>query len=115
MKKQFVLGGVAAALITAMSAGSAFALSNSDLVGERADNAAPTRTIRIDNNARYINVAYGEVVKFEKDGKSFEWQFDGLEDHMKLSQIAPGDVASDAEIYVDQSANPMRAYSGGDN
>ncbi len=114
MKKQFALGGVAAALITAMSAGSAFALSNSDLVGERADNSVATRTIRLDNNARYINVSYGEVVKFEKNGKSFEWDFDGLQDHMKLSQIAPSDVSGDAEIYVDQSSNPIRAATTGD-
>ena len=115
MKKQIVLGAATATLIAAMSAGSAFALSASDLVGEQASNATPERTIRLDNGARYINVNYGEIVRIEQGGKTFAWDFDGKAANFKLSQIAPQSfAAADVTVYVNQAEDPIVGQASGE-
>ena len=115
MKKQIIYGATTAAFIAAMSVGSAFAFSNTDLVGEKVEGMPASRTIRLDDQLRYINVNYGDVVLFEQGGNRFEWDFDGIADAVKLSQIAPQGVSvANLTIYVNQVDNPIMGQPTGE-
>jgi len=99
-----VLAAFAGSLVAAPS----FALNKADLAGSPASPEAATRTVQVDAGIRSINVRYGETVNFVvRDGggmKTFAWRFDGTQNRLTLSDIAP-DVASPVTIYVDQSNN----------
>ena len=117
MKKQLVMGAAAAALVAAISAGSAFALTAADMIGEAGNAVEPVRVIQLSDQARYVNVDAGEIVRIEGNGKAFTWQFNGLANQVKLSEIAPQDFGTaDITVYVDQSTNALFQSDGdGDN
>lgn len=76
-------------------------------LGHAVPAAAASRTILIGADTRYINVAQGETVTFERYGKQFTWQFDTLrEGRIVFGAIAPEDMAqSQLAIYV--GADPV--------
>lgn len=101
---------VLAAFAGSLASAPSFALTKGDLTGSPASPAAATRTVQVDAGSRSINVSYGETVNFVVRGgsgeKMFAWRFDGTQNQLSLSDIAP-DVASPVKIYVDQSQNPL--------
>jgi hypothetical protein len=93
-----------------LAAAPSFAITQADLSGSPAQPMAATRTVHLDNGQRWINVGYGETVRFvvpqAGEEKTFTWRFDGLKQQLQLSEIAPS-VAAPVTIYVDQSKNPL--------
>ncbi|MGK5047883.1 CzcE family metal-binding protein [Janthinobacterium sp. GB4P2] len=78
--------------------------------GSTAPAPAATRTITISSATKYVNVAQGDVVKFDVDGKTFTWQFDTLRAtaSFDFSAIAPSDVNTHGvRVYV--TPNPTYA------
>ncbi len=106
---------VLAAFAGSLAAAPSFAIDKADFSGSPAQSAAAARTVNVDAGIRWINVSYGETVRFvvpEAGGqKTFAWRFDGLAPQVKLSDIAPV-AGSPVTIYVDQSTNPLSARSG---
>jgi hypothetical protein len=81
--------------------------------GMVAAQGVPARTINIDSSTRWVNVADGETVRFDVDGKSFNWTFGTRyrgEAVVDLATIAPPDVhVPDVRAYV---AADARYYQG---
>jgi hypothetical protein len=61
------------------------------LVGEPAPQSAPTRTIRITPDTRWVNVTGGEVIRFVVGDQAFTVSFDVplIDGDFDLAQIAP--------------------------
>jgi hypothetical protein len=83
----------AAAGIVALGAATSLA-ANADtrarFIGETAPVAAASRTIVIDGNTRWVNVAHGETVKFVVNGSAFAVNFNGgFGDVANLQPFAP--------------------------
>ena len=110
MKRTIRNIAVFAAFAGSLAAAPSFALTKADLSGTPASPAAATRTVQVDPGIRWINVSYGETVNFVvRDAgreKTFAWHFDGTQNQLALSDIAPVG-ASPVTIYVDQSTNPL--------
>jgi hypothetical protein len=89
----------------------AIAGSNSERsgFGAYAPQGTATRTIEVSPNTKWANVHDGETVRFNVNGKSFEWTFNlarQSEDVMSLSKIVPDGVsAGNTVVYV--AANPL--------
>ncbi len=72
-------------------------------------------TVYEGNGPQSMNVNWGETVLFtvRQRGlpeRTVKWRFDGLDSAMSYADIDPyAPFASNVKIYVDQSANPMRA------
>jgi hypothetical protein len=83
-----------------------------DILGAAVPPDAASRTITIGPQTRYVNVAYGDTVRFVVDGHAFGYKFDGawevtsfdlrqvapagLLDHRVEAYIAPDDLNDDA-------------------
>jgi hypothetical protein len=113
----------AGVLAAAIAAAPSYAFTQGDEYGMKApDEATPDRVITVDSGTRWVNVNYGETVKFIVRGASgeqqFAWHFDGLDDHISLSAIDPDvNLGRDIKIYVDESMNPLHlnvANDGGE-
>jgi hypothetical protein len=114
MKSLFRIIHAAGGLTAALIAGSSFALSPSDLRGEPARDMVVERTINVTGDSRWVNVKYGEVVRIQRDGQAFAWDFDGLAPSVQLSEIAPqGFNAANIVVYVNQSENPLSNSTAG--
>ncbi len=103
-------------LAAAFAAGPTYAMGHAESVGTALANAGTAvRVITIDPATRWVNVSYGETVKFVVaggDARSFVFRFDGNTDRASLRDIAPqGANAAEAPIYIDQAANPLHARS----
>jgi hypothetical protein len=100
--KTSLLYSTVAALALGLASASAMAITNPSLLGETAaPDAAADRTIVLDSNTHYVNVARGDVVKFVSNGQEFLVQFDGTERTAMLSELAPsGALAKDVRVYV---------------
>lgn len=76
--------------------------------GMQVVDSAATRTISINAFTKYVNVTDGETVRFDVDGKSFTWHFDGYPNQtsLELSKIAPEGInVGSLRVYV--AANPL--------
>jgi len=59
-----------------------------------------TRTIVIKPDMSYVNVMWGDVVRFEAGDKSFIWTFNGTRSSFDLAQIAPEVLNRKVTAYV---------------
>ena len=78
--------------------------------GSAAPAPAAMRTIKISSATKYVNVAQGDIVKFDVDGKTFTWLFDTLHANASFdfSAIAPSGVNNHGvRVYV--APNPTYA------
>jgi len=71
-----------------------------DLLGEPARVETAQHTMVIDGATRWVNVDEGDVVKFESNGRSFVWLFDGPVGSFDLNRVAPAGMLD----------HPVRAY-----
>ena len=113
MKKKSIFLGIFSILF-AMATINAMATTNDDtsLYGASADAVYANRTIVIGPGTTYVNVTGGEIIKFVANGKTFTWNFDGLENlsFIALNEIAPsGLLDHTVKAYI--ARNPL--YQGG--
>lgn len=88
----------AAATVASLSA---HALTPSDLNGMASPMTSAQRTIVIDANTRFVNVAHGETVHFVNNGVNVTWTFDGIKPVLPLSTLFPTDAAlGQIEVYI---------------
>ncbi len=59
-----------------------------------------TRTIVITPSMPWVNVNWGDVVRFEVGDKSFIWQFNGTRTSFDLQQVAPEVLSRKVTAYV---------------
>lgn len=98
---------VLTALGLSVVSGAAFAasperfMSGQSMNGQPADGVTNSRTVDV-ATAKSVKVAYGESLGFVNAGKSFSWQFNGLDNRrVDLGHIAPSDFsAKNLNIYV---------------
>lgn len=62
------------------------------LLGNQAAPEQAIRTITIKPTTKYVNVTKGEIIKFVAGGKTFAWNFDGVESDFPLNRVAPAGV-----------------------
>jgi hypothetical protein len=65
-----------------------------ELLGMSGAASTVTRTIVIKPEMSYVNVTWGDVVRFEVGDKSFIWNFNGTRNSFDLAQVAPPEVLS---------------------
>jgi hypothetical protein len=103
----------AGVLVSALAAAPSYAFTQGDRIGEKAsDEATVDRVISVDSGTRWVNVNYGDTVKFIVKGtngeQDFSWHFDGLGENLNLSAIDPdASLGRNLKIYVDESMNPL--------
>lgn len=91
-----------------LAAAGAQAAPASQRYGEAVQGGAPDRSVTLTASTKYVNVTDGQTIRFNADGKTFEWHFDTLSGspNFDLSAIAPKDVdVSGVRVYVDE--NPL--------
>lgn len=91
MKAQ-VFSFAAAALIGLASVSAHAASARPDLLGSPVTVQSAERAIALNDGTRYVNVQYGETVRFDVDGKSFAVKFDGIRGAFDLNDLAPAGV-----------------------
>jgi len=82
--------------------------SEPSVYGTPAEADAADRTVRLGSGAQWINVAYGETVRFTVSGdggpeRSFTWRFDGspVGSDVDLTEVAPADFpVHDVHVFV---------------
>lgn len=92
-----------AAVLQASSAGATGLTGTSADFGAAAPVSAADRQVDVGSSTKSVNVADGENVKFNLNGKSFTWHFDTFEHGtvVDLSKIAPPDAGVDGvQVYV---------------
>jgi hypothetical protein len=90
---------------------------NPSVYGTSAEGDFTDRTVRLGSGSRWINVAYGETVKFIVTGengseRSFAWRFDVSPalSHVDLSDVAPADLhVQNVRVFI----APDARYRGG--
>ena len=90
---------------------------NPSVYGTPAEGDFTDRTVRLGSGSRWINVAYGETVRFIATGengseRSFAWRFDvsAALSHVDLSDVAPADLdVQKVRVFV----APDARYRGG--
>ena len=103
----------AGVLVSALAAAPSYAFTQADRLGEQApDSATLDRVISVDSGTRWVNVNYGDTVKFivkDTNGEqSFSWHFDGLGENIAFSAIDPdAGLGRNLKVYVDESMNPL--------
>jgi DNA-binding beta-propeller fold protein YncE len=102
MKNSNTLRIIGAALIAVASVSAHAAVGDRvDLLGAAVSPAQASRTIAVSSKTPYVNVSYGEVVRFDANGKVFAVKFDGVRDTFKLNALAPaGALDHDVRVYV---------------
>jgi ferric-dicitrate binding protein FerR (iron transport regulator) len=81
---------------------------NPSVYGTPAEGDFTDRTVRLGSGSRWINVAYGETVRFIVTGengseRSFAWRFDvsPVLTHVDLSEVAPAHLpAQNLRVFV---------------
>ena len=65
--------------------------ARTDLYGDPTAVSEATRTIEIKPGTKYVNVGWGEVVRFVSNGQSFAFDFDGASQTQAfdLARVAP--------------------------
>jgi len=84
---------VSIALLGSVSACAAHAASVPvDLLGAVVPTSAAERTVRIQPDTHYVDVSYGETVRFVAGGQTFAFDFDGAaaQAAFNLQRVAPG-------------------------
>jgi hypothetical protein len=90
-----------AALSALLAAAGACAATPAQLAGEAVPPAEGQRTIPITSGTRWVNVAHGDVVRFESQGQDFAFDFDGLYNRsFDLASLAPQGVGVDHPVRV---------------
>jgi Heavy-metal resistance protein CzcE len=77
-----------------------------DLLGSPAVATMATRTIVIKPDTRYVNVTGGEIIRFDVDGKSFVWNFNGQRNSFDLARVAPPSMLT-RKVTAYVAPNPM--------
>lgn len=83
---------VAAALIGLAGVSAHAASTPPDLLGSPVTVESAERAIALNDGTRYVNVQYGETVRFDVDGKSFAVKFNGIRGAFDLNDLAPAGV-----------------------
>ena len=102
-------------LAMAFAAGPSNAMLHAESLGTGLPSAGVSeRVINVDPSTRWINVNYGETVKFVVNGageaRSFVFRFDGNADQASLRDIAPQGVSGAVTpIYINQYGNLLRS------
>lgn len=94
---------IAAVLLAALTSTASAAGIKSNAYGDAAKNEAADRSITLSSTTKWVNVTDGEVVRFNKDGRSFAWRFSTLNGApFDLSAIAPAGVdVKGVRVFVD--------------
>jgi Heavy-metal resistance protein CzcE len=82
------------------------------IYGEPAPPATPDHTVRLRPNSHWVNVRYGEIVRFVAQGvngteRSFDWWFDVSPEvtSFDLSKVAPADFPNrNVRVLIDPSS-----------
>jgi hypothetical protein len=111
MKTKLLVPAVVA-LTLFLSASSSMAATRDYLLGDPAPAAAAAnRTIKITPDTTHVNVEGGQIVRFDIDGKTFSWDFNGPETagSFDLNRVAPpGLLDHPVKVYV----SPTPTYVG---
>ncbi|TFW17711.1 CzcE family metal-binding protein [Duganella callida] len=94
--------------LTSLLTASAHAAPTAADYGNQVADGNAMRTIVVNADTKYVNVANGETVQFDVNGQRFTWHFDTLHDatSLDLGKIAPaGVMAGQVRAYV--AANPL--------
>lgn len=101
---------VSAALVLSAISGAAFAARPERFMNGESVNGQPTQATTKSRTmdvaaVKSVHVAYGETLRFVNAGKTFSWQFNGLDNrHGDFQHIAPTDFSvKTLNIYVDKS------------
>lgn len=71
----------------------AYAANHAPKFGSAAPSSSAQRTIKLDQNSKYINVTQGETITFVFEGNSFTWNFDTFGTPVfNLKEIAPKNI-----------------------
>ncbi len=100
--------------LLALAAAGAHAATRTDLLGDKAPLSAATRTVQVTAKTRHVDVAQGEIVKFEANGKSFAFNFDGPNlKSFNLQRVAPaGMLDHPVTAYVSPSLQGSDGHGG---
>ncbi|OVZ56912.1 hypothetical protein CDO44_20085 [Pigmentiphaga sp. NML080357] len=91
---------VVAALVGLASVSAHAASTPANLLGSQVTVESAERAIALDDSTRYVNVRFGETVRFDVNGKSFAVKFDGIRGSFDLNALAPAGVLN----------HPVKAY-----
>jgi hypothetical protein len=114
--KGSTMGAAALAALILTGAGSANAASpvpssRPNFYGQPAPPAAVERVIRLDNDARWINVTQNETVRIERGGQRLDWTFSTwTTSSFDLSQVAPAGFVAPGAVRVYLQPDPR--YTG---
>lgn len=104
---------IAAALISLASLAahaaplSSYASTPAALLGASATQEVATRVIALTPGTSYVNVVYGDVVRFDTGAQSFTIKFDGVRQAFDLNALAPaGALNRTVKVYV----SPVQDY-----
>lgn len=77
-------------------------VANSFLLGSPVAAGSAERVITLTGETRWVNVKYGESVRFVSGTQEFAWKFDGPDSReVELRQVAPaGAVSQPITVYV---------------
>ena len=86
-------------------------MNGQSFYGQPADTQAHARVVDV-ASVGYVNAAYGETLRFVSAGKTFTWQFNGLDNRgVDLQRIAPpGFVAKPFMVHVGR--DPLNRNGG---
>jgi hypothetical protein len=88
-------------LLAGANANASAATPAAQLAGEAVPPAEGQRTIPITSGTRWVNVAHGDIVRFESQGQDFAFDFDGLYNRsFDLASLAPQGVGVDHSVRV---------------
>ena len=97
---------MAASFLAAASMAANAAPLNNSLLGAAVPVSQATRSIALSANTDYVNVQYGEVVRFEGAGEPFAVKFDGVRDTFALNTFSPvGALDHVVRVYVEPDAD----------
>lgn len=111
MKRKIFLGSAVALLLATATSASIAANGSDNLLGEPAQPASASRTVKIGADTTWVEVKGGEIVKFAVGDQTFAWSFDGAStlSEIDLNKIAPSGALSHlVKVYIDRTP----AYDG---
>ncbi|MDR3481475.1 MAG: CzcE family metal-binding protein [Burkholderiaceae bacterium] len=100
MKMKILIAGAASVMLAAATLP---AVAGNNLLGDRVEPTAASRTVVIGADTAYVNVTGGDVVKFVVGDKTFAWAFNGPSNigEIDLNKIAPAGALDHAvKVYV---------------
>jgi hypothetical protein len=103
MKRNLILTGVAAFLLSSVTACTFAADSHTNFYGSASAPAAASRTVVVGPDTTHVNVTKGETVKFLSGDKTFAWHFDEVStlSEVDLNDIAPaGTLDHNVKVYL---------------